>query len=170
MVERKREYSVFGERRKAWLETHSLKLVLYVGRNDDMGIEFSDPDIGEPVALALAAGRGKFFINMTSMTEEELDLVEKFFNDAIAEARPTIKNLDEQARRAWEDGRDLYVRSYKQDPVIHTRRGFILHSDREVRGTSDDEREQHPHNSRLQERPNAVAPLQKPGPVHEEDR
>jgi hypothetical protein len=57
-------------------------------------------------------------INVTNMTELEVEAMREFFNMVVERALPGVRKLDAQAAEALERGDDVYARSYRAVPEI----------------------------------------------------
>jgi hypothetical protein len=56
-----------------------------------------------PLWLGFTKVKGKFYIELTGMTSEELDLFERGVTAAIEAARVVVKELDDLANREYDD-------------------------------------------------------------------
>lgn len=64
-------------------------------------------------------------IQLTTLTVEELDALQEFYNFAFDMARPICEELDNETRAAYERGEDAKSRLYRQAPFITFRPRII---------------------------------------------
>lgn len=62
-----------------------------------------------------------FGVDLTEMSELELNAVEAFVNELFALARPIVQLRDKKAVEDYEQGRDDFSRMYKSPPEMVTR-------------------------------------------------
>ena len=86
-------------------------------------------DLGiKPIWLGFTKVKGQFYIELTGLTTEELDLFEKGITAAIAAAREVVTYLDEQADSEYDDDTPLIpLRALRTAPpvVMRSIRPFI---------------------------------------------
>jgi hypothetical protein len=78
----------------------------------DMGIK--------PIWIGFTKRNGKFYLELTGMTTEELDAFEVGMRDAITAARAVVAYLDEHADVEYDDDGDTVIplRAIKSPPVV----------------------------------------------------
>lgn len=78
------------------------------GGEGGYGVKIIVPNISHP--------RYPIHLRLTSLTEKELDLLEKFLKLAFDLARPIVKERDRVAREAAESGDVSFGRTWRQEP------------------------------------------------------
>lgn len=89
--------------------------------------EASDHGI-KPIWLGFVKRKGNFYVELTGLTVEELDLFERGMVDAIAAARQIVTHLDAASDLTYDDDTPLIpLRALRTAPpaVIRTIRPFI---------------------------------------------
>jgi len=77
----------------------------------DMGIK--------PIWLGFVKRRGRFYIELTGMTTEELDAFERGMLSALAAAREVVGYLDEHADAEYDDDTPMIpLRALKTPPIV----------------------------------------------------
>jgi hypothetical protein len=102
----------FSDRRDTWTVVNGFQVVLFVGENEPDDSSFKlDPDVqGEPHHLVFQfGGRKRAIVNLTSLTEKELDALQTVVNEAIDRARPVCIEQDLLAQRRYEEGDDSFA-------------------------------------------------------------
>lgn len=72
---------------------------------------------GDTAAVLVGFSPSVRMIDLTALTIEELDLLQKFWNKAFDEARPICANADAMAAVALEQGDIRHRRLYRPKPV-----------------------------------------------------
>lgn len=112
--QRQRQYGQnhqISEDRYAWVVTDAGKFLILVGTEGESGSD----------VVLFAPRPGKildFAINLTNLTEPELNALEELFKTAFDWARPVVVQRDKEAENAWNDGDDSYTRSYRSLPTV----------------------------------------------------
>lgn len=93
-------------------------VVLIYPKTDDMPIEEFEDGLDSVVFYHAKDSGQAWSIDLTRFTEAELDAFVQVFNDAVGEARLTIRRRDEVAENAHSAGDDSYERSYRPLPQL----------------------------------------------------
>lgn len=109
--------------RRAWAQVFNSSWIVYAYQR---GTDISSPEmkaiseesdfkeIGETVRLNIKHATGRTLtINLTALTEQELQCVEEAIKFAIDRARPICRLRDKAAEDALAEGDDGYARSYR---------------------------------------------------------
>lgn len=111
--------------RRAWMEAHRLAVVLYTALpHDDSreGFVTDDRHFGaDPVVIEVRRGRRILWIDLTSLTEEELLMFRDILNTSIDTALPVCRYIDKAAQEATESGDTFSPRPFRIRPVQHSR-------------------------------------------------
>lgn len=116
---KRRPVAQFSDTRESWVKTGSLDVVMYVNPHSPEG------EVGEDHILTFVhPNRRPLAVNLTGLTEEELNAVQMFLNRAFEQARPIIQERDKVADDAFDQGDDSFVRNYRRPPelVVRTRK------------------------------------------------
>lgn len=118
-----------GKNRVAWANTFITKIALMRYSEEDMAtIEQTIPgdqgEQGDTLRLMISTTSGRpYTLNITAMTEEELEAFEGIITLALRMARPIILDRDREAKERYANGDDSYSRSYRQLPQFIIRQG-----------------------------------------------
>ena len=100
----------------------------FFNEGSDQGVTEAN-DLGiRPIWLGFVKRKGEFYVELTGLTVEELDLFEKGITAAIAAAREVVTYLDEQADAEYDDDTPLIpLRALRTAPpvVMRSIRPFI---------------------------------------------
>lgn len=156
----------YSDSRYAWVRTEVGQFVILVGdQSNEVGTDvvLYHPRPGNQRAVSIV---------LTSLTEQELDALEDLFKSAFEWARPVVKQRDQEAEDAWQQGDDSVPRHYRPDAQLVYRKrpqpehGEELHErsttvpeggrrgpdfDGGVRGTGDELAEPHSGSSVTQD-------------------
>lgn len=139
---RQRGTGKMSENRFAWVKTAISDFVLMRYLHDDPDQDETTP--GPTVRLFIPRPGGRpLSLNLTALTEQELNELEKFFFLAFNTARPIIQRYDEEAKRAYEEGDDSYVRSYRPDATLIVRERSRREHGEGLRDRSEDASQRH---------------------------
>lgn len=108
-----------SDERKAWTDIFLGQFVLMVYPE---GHEVGSKESGETVKIVVPQRK---VWDLTHLTEEELDSLQKFFDRAFARARPIIRHRDEVASDAFSRGDDSFSRVYRAVPQFFDREGAV---------------------------------------------
>jgi hypothetical protein len=116
----------FTKYRRAWLETYRIKAAIYCGVVRDKQTDEPDEDFdrhygADDVIIQIEKGKSRLFIDLTSMTEEELTAFRNLVTMACDAALPASRYIDEAARAAVEADEHFDPRPFRVQPVFHTR-------------------------------------------------
>lgn len=118
--------TVYNKQRKRWMQTADIEVVHYEVPEDE-ALNFIHQEHREgwgPTHLIMFVNVGssrRFFgMNLSSMTEEELDAFKEMVDASCEAARETIKHRDELAQEAMSDDDEFEVfqRLYRPAPVM----------------------------------------------------
>lgn len=110
-----------SEGRAAWVKAAFGQLVLMVEAEPD------HPNLGPSVMLTYPRPSGRpVTINLTALTEEELDAMQQFFDLLFQTARPVIRLRDKVAKDALAQGDDSHARVYRQAPQFVVRSREVI--------------------------------------------
>lgn len=85
----------------------------------DIDVEDDTPiEIGEDIVLAFERSGKKFGLNLTELTGEELDALQKIITLAFDDARIIVEKRDEIAKEAMANGEAIFYRSLRGDPKV----------------------------------------------------
>ena len=97
------------------------------GEFEDAGVDPEDRqvyteagDMGiKPIWLGFVKRRGRFYVELTGMTTEELDAFERGMTSALAAAREVVTYLDEHADSEYDDDTPMIpLRALKTPPIV----------------------------------------------------
>lgn len=111
--------------RFAWVVMANLNYTILVGDEDAT-------EVGTDVVLfrPMPGRVPSHSLNLTNLTEPELDALEQLFKDAFEWARPVVQRRDKEARDAWDQGDDSHVRNYRAAPtVVYRKRPVSQHGE-----------------------------------------
>lgn len=113
---------LYGPTRRAWLTLPRIETILYVGGEPRLKPIEDDPYDHDRVMLELKAGVKTFFIDLTSMTKEELDCWRTLIEIACDAAEPVCVSLDAFAQQEMEDGAVMLApRVFRSAPSLIVR-------------------------------------------------
>lgn len=126
MPEKKERKFGYSKWRRAWMQGHALEAAIYTGLPDDNERDGFVDDTrhfgADSVVLELRRGKtGVLFIDLTSLTEEELTLFRDVVNMAFDAALPACAYIDAAAAAAVEAGETFSPRPFRVRPVFHIR-------------------------------------------------
>lgn len=110
----------YVDERLAWVDTVLGNMVLMVyPEGHESG---SKTEAGETVRILIPRpGRAAVSLDLTHLTEQELDLLQEFFTLAFETARPVARHRDKDAQDAFARGDDSFSRIYRQVPRMVVR-------------------------------------------------
>jgi hypothetical protein len=77
----------------------------------------------KPIWIGFVKRKGEFYIELTGMTEEELDLFQAGMISALDAAREVVKYLDEHADAEYDDDTPMIpLRALRTSPVVIMRK------------------------------------------------
>lgn len=108
----------------------AIQVAQYEGDRTDLAGVFVNtdagwtPEEGLNVLLSLKSGtKSRILINLTYLTEAELDVLKEFVVSAIEDARPSVQRRDAVAKEAEANGDYSFARSNRSDPKVTGRKG-----------------------------------------------
>lgn len=117
--------TVYNHQRKRWLQSDDIEVVHYeVGEEDSLAFVHEEHIEGwgptHMLMIVNARSNNRFFaVNLSSMTEEELDAFQKIMNDTVEAARATVQHRDKMAEEAAHgEERRIFQRMYRPTPVV----------------------------------------------------
>lgn len=103
--------------------------VVYRLSEEDSALPNSNysPEAGDGIQMALRwAGSKGFQVDLSNLTERELDKFKEFVCFGVEKARPISRERDKTAREAVDNGNYDYHRSQRQDPNLLIKPGEEL--------------------------------------------
>lgn len=117
--------TVFNDQRKRWLQSADIEVIHYVVPEDEALTFVHEEHIegwGPTHLLVIANARSghRFFaVNLSAMTEEELDAFQLIVGATIEAARETVRHRDTKAEEAAHgEEREIHQRMYRPTPVV----------------------------------------------------
>lgn len=110
--DRKGDYERMSADREMWVQVYKGEFILYE-------TEGEEPELGNTLRVACCyrgANRRPVTLSLTSLTEEELLALRKFWDRAIEKALPIAQLRDKVADDAFQAGDDTYSRNYREVP------------------------------------------------------
>lgn len=98
-----------------WTDGNMKKVSLSVAK--------AEHEAGNDVGLNFEDGRMRYFINLSSLTYEELIAHKRVIDTAFELAAPVSRERDEYAEAALEDGDTSYPRCFRPPPIVWKREG-----------------------------------------------
>jgi hypothetical protein len=97
-------------------------------KDEEMRAYAEENQVGPTVQLQLALTwlRRPISLNLTSLTEPELDAMRTIINLAFDLALPVVRDRDKVAKDAQKAGDDSFARVYRQIPVLVIREGKVI--------------------------------------------
>lgn len=86
-----------------------------------------DPEAGDDLVVAFnqLGRRYGSALNLTQLTAKELTAFREFINRAIDLAEPVVRQRDEEADHAFNEGNDTFERIYRAVPQLVYREGAV---------------------------------------------
>lgn len=110
---------LYGPTRRAWAKVNTLEVVCYITATDRNDAEAHDPYDHDRVTIEFLNGRRKFFIALTTHTQEELLALKQILNAAIDAAIPVVESLDTFSQSEYDSGAEhLSPRLFRSRPVL----------------------------------------------------
>lgn len=103
---------------ESWVNTWAAGFQVRVIYSDDDDILATE---GPDVRLNVAFGPKFINVNLSAMTEVELDATQAILARAIETARPIVQHRDRHAREAYENGDPSFARNYRAAPTLYAR-------------------------------------------------
>lgn len=125
--EKKPKLFGFTKYRRAWIQAHNLEVAIYTGlppfEKGEGEFLASDMHFGaDNVILNIKRGRtGNLFIDLTTLTEEELSVFRDIITLAIDTAMPAAQYIDKASVEANDTGEEFSPRPFRVRPVFHIR-------------------------------------------------
>lgn len=124
--------------RVAWARTAITQLALMRYTDEEMkNVEQRLPndegELGDTYRLMISTTSGRpYTLNLTAMTEQELDAFEGLITLALRAVRPIVRDRDREAAQRYANGDDSFTRSYRQLPQFIIREGAFGQDDRSL--------------------------------------
>lgn len=116
----------------AWCSVEGAKVTVMAQPNDK--------ESGNDLILGtgIMGMRGGSLMNLTRMTEPELLAIKQLLDQAFELALPVVRQRDEEANEAFNEGDDSFERVYRQVPKLVYREGAVKEYMQSLRNGPED--------------------------------
>lgn len=124
----------FQKDRDAWAHVNGNEFTLFIGSGDEETDDYLETPGTPSVRVGVRHDARMTFVDLSSLTSDELEVVRLFWERAISTARPICKKLDDIAESTdWDTDNDInddtLMRKYRPAPGLVVRTGRQLGHD-----------------------------------------